>query len=801
MPKIVLSLISSVRNAGAWLFASVLFASPIAFAQLDFTASTPIGNAQLNDVHYANGQYVMVGGTQTGPGVAAFSADGVTWQPAVLPGGSGLTAVSFGTDTWVAVGYAGTVLTSPDGMNWTLQSSGLSPLDHILDVTCSSDRFRGPVCVMAGQGEAGGSNDQMLLYRSTNRGVSWSRELSTPTANRLAAADFAKGYFLVAGDQDTILRGVDNRGRFIWTVTSSGAASTEHQGMTFGNGNFVSVGRNASTVGVGEISMSDDALGDSWVRLASTGTDELSSIAFGDDLFVAVGRNGTVISSALEARNWSPASSGVTEHLNGVTIGGGQVIAVGDAGTVVRSASNVPILPVAAGTVRDNPVDGVADVLDSDPTDGGFFGPVTNSTSFVDVFVAEFDLTSIAGSIDSAALVFNISGFNSGAPGSTLNLQRYTADGQITLTDFAPGGATNVANITLPGDLRSWQVLSVDVTADVTAATGSSLGFMFSLQQTAQISVGASDIEGNLSVPRLLITPSTNEPPAADAGPDQSVRAPATVQLAGSAFDDNTAAIDLVYNWTIVSAPPDSLAMFANAMDPATTIGIDLPGIYELQLTATDTEGAVSAPDTVLIGTNNLAPTADAGPDQMALTGALVSFDGSNSSDPESDPLSFSWALIAPGGSTAILTNANTAIPAFVPDIAGTYEAVLTVSDAGGSGTPDSAIVVVSTPGDFAQAEIQQADTAVTSLESTEVTTSGNQNALSNFLMQSTSAIQEGDTSEAVDKLDKASVRTDGCIERGSPDGNGPGRDWITTCEAQMEVYEPIDSARQALTQ
>ena len=43
-------------------------------------------------------------------------------------------------------------------------------------------------------------------------------------------------------------------------------------------------------------------------------------------------------------------------------------------------------------------------------------------------------------------------------------------------------------------------------------------------------------------------------------------------------------------------------------------------------------------------------------------------------------------------------------------------------------------------------------------------------------------------------------MRTDGCVLRGDPDGNGPGRDWITDCTAQTEAYNLLTDALDALT-
>ena len=64
--------------------------------------------------------------------------------------------------------------------------------------------------------------------------------------------------------------------------------------------------------------------------------------------------------------------------------------------------------------------------------------------------------------------------------------------------------------------------------------------------------------------------------------------------------------------------------------------------------------------------------------------------DGSGSSDPEGGPLTYSWSLTAPDGSTAALSDAAVVNPTFVPDLAGVYVATLLVNDGTGDSEPDT---------------------------------------------------------------------------------------------------------------
>lgn len=78
----------------------------------------------------------------------------------------------------------------------------------------------------------------------------------------------------------------------------------------------------------------------------------------------------------------------------------------------------------------------------------------------------------------------------------------------------------------------------------------------------------------------------------------------------------------------------------------------------------------------------NQAPTADAGDDAAVLVGVPSMLDGSGSSDPDADPLDFSWTIVdGPPSSLAFLDGADTATPTILADLVGSYTVELTVSD------------------------------------------------------------------------------------------------------------------------
>jgi len=79
---------------------------------------------------------------------------------------------------------------------------------------------------------------------------------------------------------------------------------------------------------------------------------------------------------------------------------------------------------------------------------------------------------------------------------------------------------------------------------------------------------------------------------------------------------------------------------------------------------------------------SNIAPVANAGPDQIYKVGSTVRLNGSNSTDADGDNLTYQWQWIKkPEGSNAIFTSVTESKPSFVADVAGIYLLNLTVSD------------------------------------------------------------------------------------------------------------------------
>ena len=210
------------------------------------------------------------------------------------------------------------------------------------------------------------------------------------------------------------------------------------------------------------------------------------------------------------------------------------------------------------------------------------------------------------------------------------------------------------------------------------------------------------------SAPDTSVITTGNTAPVADAGFDQAIGAGQLVTLDGGGSND----IDgdaLIYRWALLSVPAGSTATLddPNAVRPEFTA--DLAGTYVAQLVVDD--GTLPGrPDTVSLGTSNVAPVADAGPDQTGAAGDLAQLNGGTSFDADFDALTFEWSiLVTPNGSAASLDDPNALNPNLALDKNGVYIVQLLVSDGQATSAPDGIVIGTSNSRPVAEAGADQA--------------------------------------------------------------------------------------------
>lgn len=190
---------------------------------------------------------------------------------------------------------------------------------------------------------------------------------------------------------------------------------------------------------------------------------------------------------------------------------------------------------------------------------------------------------------------------------------------------------------------------------------------------TFQLTVTANGQSASDTVSVTVVN--INHTPVALAGTDQNVTEGTFVTLDGSdSFDVDGDAI--TYSWTQVDGIPIVMLSGADTAMPtfsapwvgsggaAFTFELRVDDGFSPDAPAPGFElGDVVSTVTVFVTNMNTAPNACAGPNACVNENSVATLNGNGSSDPDGDPLAFSWIQIS--GPSVTLTDATTATPTF----------------------------------------------------------------------------------------------------------------------------------------
>ncbi|MDD9268630.1 cadherin-like beta sandwich domain-containing protein [Paenibacillus sp. GCM10023248] len=317
----------------------LVFAS-IGFPQFSGTtlAAAPWGNAvsgttdDLVNVYYGNGLFVAVGNA----GTILTSSDGITWDKKTLSGGDDLSAVVYSEGKWVIGGANGVIYTSTDPTivsSWQLaETDGVSSI--IWNITVGGN---GTLVAVAENGE--------ILY-STDGGEIWHNDFTNAFGFYGVHYGTAKGKsrYVAVGQTAEIQTSDDGVGGWEWRDAGAGV---NLYSITSGNDLFVAVGDTTLLTSPDGIDWSSLT----WPTEAPTGN--LYSVAYAGNKFIAVGENGTVLTS-LDGKTWDYESAGTIGYLLGVAGGHDRYVAVGEGGMIktqpMSSNANLSDLKLDGGT-------------------------------------------------------------------------------------------------------------------------------------------------------------------------------------------------------------------------------------------------------------------------------------------------------------------------------------------------------------------------------------------------------------------------------------------------------------------
>lgn len=168
-----------------------------------------------------------------------------------------------------------------------------------------------------------------------------------------------------------------------------------------------------------------------------------------------------------------------------------------------------------------------------------------------------------------------------------------------------------------------------------------------------------------VDVPSDKDNPYCNQMPVADAGPDQEVCEGDVVSLDASAsYDPDVEPLD--FTWSQLAGPAATLSgadqVVAQFTAPTPPVGED---VHTLTFQVRADDGHLYDRDLIDVSVlrGNSFPAAAPGAAQAVAEGGAVALDGSASSDPEAQPMSYLWEQVS--GPAGGLIGADTATPTF----------------------------------------------------------------------------------------------------------------------------------------
>ena len=271
-----------------------------------------------NSLKFQAKSFVAVGDA----GSIITSNDGILWDSITSGTINFLNGISFVDNTLVVVGKSGTIFSSTNNSSWSNHSH--------TDENYRSVTFGNNYHLFA-------SNQGIYLTKDWN---SWTGMTCGSQNNYTDIGyDNISFYFLAVGENGIISKIEDMK-----SCSQKLSGTSNHlYGVNFSNNKYIAVG-NSGTI----IASSDG--GNTWNTKTSGTSQDLFDISYKNNSYVVVGSSGVILTSS-DGDTWSSKNSGTTKDLYGITYGKNKFVAVGMEGTILTSTDTESWIKRSSGII------------------------------------------------------------------------------------------------------------------------------------------------------------------------------------------------------------------------------------------------------------------------------------------------------------------------------------------------------------------------------------------------------------------------------------------------------------------
>ena len=265
------------------------------------TGSIKTGSESFNSFAIGNGIYVACRGLSGIPpeGGISTSTNFVDWVNQTPLGATDFNSVSYGNNSWVVVGSAGSIYTSSTSNNWQrintflsrVYVGGIIPFEY--PVSSYNGNLNGVTFGMNKFIAVGAGGSALVSDVSSGITTSWVVR-STPSATQLNSIAAGTDNYVAVGNNGYVTRSSDG---FVWQSHVSNTAN-QLNSVKFINQKFFAVGNSGTLI------VSTDG-GGSWVNKSPSGYTSFNffDITYKDGVFLISGTNQLIIISS-DGENW-----------------------------------------------------------------------------------------------------------------------------------------------------------------------------------------------------------------------------------------------------------------------------------------------------------------------------------------------------------------------------------------------------------------------------------------------------------------------------------------------------------------